>query len=496
MMARSRLKRILSVEALGWAILLLALAAALTVRLRMLDIPLERDEGEYAYTGQLLLQGVPPYKLAYSMKLPGTPVAYALVMAAFGRTIQGIHLGLLLINLAAVMLIFLISKRLSGILAATSAAAAYALLSVSQSVLGFAAHATHFVVIMALCGVFFLLKAQEADKKYIFLSGIFFGLAFLMKQQGIFFVLLGIFWLSYKSSWRAAAVYALGAAIPFAAACLFLFLAGVFPKFWFWVFQYAPHYSSGLRLDAALKLFQDQLLQVIRPFWPLWCIAALGFFCGKNRIFLIAFAAASFLTILPGFIFREHYFVTLLPAVALLAGSAVSSAAKKSAVPIFIFGGLLIISIFQQRHYLFQASPAEVSRKAYGANPFAESPEIARYLKANSSPEDIVAVLGSEPQVYFYANRRSATGYIYTYPLMEKQPYALRMQDEMIREIEKNNPRYLVFVNVPASWLRRSDSADLIFSWAQRYLADGYALDKAIRLQPSYTALIYRRRSI
>jgi hypothetical protein len=38
---------------------------------------LERDEGEYAYAGQLMLQGIPPYQLAYTMKLPGPFAAYA-----------------------------------------------------------------------------------------------------------------------------------------------------------------------------------------------------------------------------------------------------------------------------------------------------------------------------------------------------------------------------------------------------------------------------------
>jgi len=46
-------------------------------------------------------------------------------------------------------------------------------------------------------------------------------------------------------------------------------------------------------------------------------------------------------------------------------------------------------------------------------------------------------VLGSEPQIYFYSGRRSATGYLYMYSLTEEQKYALRMQKEMIGEIEK-----------------------------------------------------------
>ena len=53
---------------------LVALAVCLVavfVRLRLIDVPLDRDEGEYALTAWLLTQGVPPYLAAYTMKLPG-----------------------------------------------------------------------------------------------------------------------------------------------------------------------------------------------------------------------------------------------------------------------------------------------------------------------------------------------------------------------------------------------------------------------------------------
>src|SRR6266536_4713193 len=84
----------------------------IAIRIRLLGIPLERDEGEYAYAGQLMLQGIPPYKLAYNMKFPGTYAAYAVVMSIFGQTISGIHLGLLLVNAAAVVLVFFLARRL------------------------------------------------------------------------------------------------------------------------------------------------------------------------------------------------------------------------------------------------------------------------------------------------------------------------------------------------------------------------------------------------
>jgi hypothetical protein len=44
----------------------------LIARIHLLSFPFERDEGEYAYIGKLILEGHPPYTLEYNMKFPGT----------------------------------------------------------------------------------------------------------------------------------------------------------------------------------------------------------------------------------------------------------------------------------------------------------------------------------------------------------------------------------------------------------------------------------------
>ena len=71
-----------------WALATIVFTLVVAIRIRLLGIPLERDEGEYAYAGQLILQGIPPYKLAYNMKFPGTYAAYAVIMSIFGQTIS------------------------------------------------------------------------------------------------------------------------------------------------------------------------------------------------------------------------------------------------------------------------------------------------------------------------------------------------------------------------------------------------------------------------
>jgi len=473
-----------------------------TIRIRLLQTPLERDEGEFAYMGQLMLQGIPPYLLAYNMKLPGIYAACALIMAVFGQTIAGIHIGLMVVNAIAIILLFLLTRRLFDNVAGVVAAASYALLSVSPSVLGTSAHATQFIVPFALGGTLLLLKSLDSGKySTLFLSGLLYGLAFIMKQHGVFFMAFGVIYLVWsmirkqprdlKRVASGTGLLMFGSAIPFVVSCTALYAVGVFPKFWFWTFTYGSQYVSEVPISNAMHNFMIQAPWAIGPWGFLWGIAGIGltaiFWNEKARLswfFLVGFALFSFLTICPGFFFRSHYFVTMLPAVALLAGVAVSAmiqllSERKRRFPIQIAPALLItiamvIPTLKMSNFFFRATPAEACRMMYSVNPFPESIEIGKYIKNHSAEDDKIAVLGSEPQLFFYANRKSATGFIYVYGLMEPQDYASRMQRDMIHEIETVRPKYAVIVDIPTSWLRRPDSDTTIFSWAQIYLGLNY----------------------
>jgi hypothetical protein len=56
--------------------------------------------------------------------------------------------------------------------------------------------------------------------------------------------------------------------------------------------------------------------------------------------------------------------------------------------------------------------PSDAVRMIYGPNPFSEAVRVAEYLQEHTNPTDTIAILGSEPEIYFYAHRHSATGYI------------------------------------------------------------------------------------
>ena len=263
----------------------------------------------------------------------------------------------------------------------------------------------------------------------------------------------------------------------------------MFEQFWFWTIKYAGQYGSQVSIADGLRIFANNLPNAVGTAWPIWGIAASGLvMCMVNRtlrtraVFLTTFAFFSILAVCPGFYFRPHYFILVLPAVFLLAGVAVTAALDTIRfgaqnfrfVVLLLFGFALAWPMWAEADFFFERPLAEANRMVNGTNPFPESIKIGEYIRAQSSVSDTIAVLGSEPQIYFYSRRHSATGYIYTYGLMEPQPYAHQMQQEMMREIETAHPKFLVMVVVNKSWLAGRDSDQSILRWADAYCDANY----------------------
>jgi hypothetical protein len=235
-----------------------------------------------------------------------------------------------------------------------------------------------------------------------------------------------------------------------------------------------------------------------RLFWWTGLVGLIVLFFSKdvriNRWLILLFVVFSALCVIPGFYFRPHYFIAFLPALAMLIGIAINflieilskfKLSKLSFIPVLLFVFLVYQNIHLSRQAFFKDDPRFLSKRMYGsANPFPESIEIAKFIRANSGTNDKIAILGSEPQIYFYSDRLPATGYIYAYPLMENQPYSRDMQQDMIAEIEKNQPKFLIMINSAMSWLRKQDSSNDIFDWYGRY-RENYNLAGLVELNPN-----------
>ena len=298
-----------------------------------------------------------------------------------------------------------------------------------------------------------------------------------------------------------AMVLATGIMLPVALLFLWMFTAGTFERFWFWCMNYGSQYAGSESVSRTFANLALNLGGLQNDFLVLWLLAPLGWlllwngnYKYRTKLFITVLALISLVSVFPGFYFRQHYFVMLLPILSILAAIAIDSIGKwisgkskiigSAGAGILIFVLVSLAGIIPLRWYLFEQNMFAVSRSIYNSNPFPESLTIGRYIKNNTAETDRVAILGSEPQIYFYADRLSATGYIYTYSLMEDQAFNVRMQEEMIAEIEAQQPEVLIFCRVPQSWLVRKESPDKILDWVNTYTTAHYDETGVMEIPP------------
>jgi len=442
--------------------------------------------------------------MAYNLKLPGTYYSYALMMAVFGQSSRGIHLGLMVVCLGSMVLTYLVARRLFDNHAAAIAAVVVGLVSVSPTLYGQAAHATHFVTFFMLIGFYLLLQASYGHRLlFSLLGGLAMGLAGLCKQPGMIFWLFGPFVLLIlrdktdcppgsspsgvppRKALLSLLAYGAGLMIPLGLTILGLRFAEVFDRFWFWTMVYPQAYGSRIPVASAWMNFKARLPEVTSVFTALWVMAGLGVPAlllhparAGSRVVAALFLIFSFLTCIPGFLFRQHYFLPLVPALGIMVGVLIATINERAGkrlrsaplVTAALFAVIVASGLIMQRGFFFEPNLTELCRKLYGGNPFPESLPVAEYIKQNTREDDRVFVYGSEPQLYFYSNRKSATGYIYMYDLAYHHPYLGRMQSDMIREVELNRPRMIVYVSTSMSWLAEPKVVDPLSDWLAGYL--------------------------
>ncbi|MFT5051325.1 MAG: hypothetical protein ACI8QZ_002736 [Chlamydiales bacterium] len=473
------------------ALALIALAF-FAVRWRWFGVPFERDEGEYAYGGQLLLDGVPPYVGIYNMKLPGIYAIYALLLASGGSAVRAVHAGLAAADVASFIALYVLARRLFDAATGIACAAVLAVLFLLPSVQASSANAEHFVLPFALWGLATLARVHDGRSglggRQLLLAGMLLGLAVLVKQHGALLAAAGVMTVALQRApgadapgrWSGSALVSLGIVLPYALTVALYAAGGHLSDFWHWTVSYAMRYTQEAPISMGLErlakrsgaLFMDAPLILSAATLGLVLLVA-NARLRRHWRFIAPVVLGSAAAITPGFYFRPHYFVLLLPAAALLAvaGVRVLTGPRQR---VFMGTALALVAGVPLLHseWLFALSPTEVSRRLYGDNPFPESLVVGDYLAQHAAPDDRLLVLGSEPQIYVYSGLRGATGFVYTYALMEQHEFARSMQEQLIRETEEVEPRWMVMVRHPQSWVRRAESDPLIFRWSERSLAD------------------------
>ena len=125
-------------------------------------------------------------------------------------------------------------------------------------------------------------------------------------------------------------------------------------------------------------------------------------------------------------------------------------------------------------NYYFSPDYTEILRNVYGNNPFPETWEIGNYLNSKMTKDDEVTVIGSEPELYIYTNKKPASKHIFFSAMMENAEFSKQWQRDYVNDIEKSKPKYIVYYRVPISLLAQPNSDKYIFNWIDPFFQKFY----------------------
>jgi 4-amino-4-deoxy-L-arabinose transferase-like glycosyltransferase len=476
------------------------------LRWRLLDIPLERDEGGFAYMGYTWLNGTPLFSDYVDVKPPMIYILYGIFEGLFGATPKGIHTGLFIFNLGFTITFYFYIKKKFSFGTAVISSLVFIFLSALPNVFGFAAHATQLLLWPAIAGIWLTDYSLEKSKiHYLVPAGFLLGMAFLVKQQAIGFMLLAGFYLTYLTlikdkNWKrwlfTGSILTISALSPYLICIIWFYFSGNLNNFWYWTYVWPAQFAATQtgNIDV-FKMMYNMVTNNIEIFWYLGLsgviLSCLDQWSAENKVFTVLLAIFGFISLSVGFHYYPHYFVVLLPAISLGVGLAfhftyrILSRFTQNTIftyPAMIFAFILLFykQYTPQKNYFTKTKKADIVRQVYGTNPFQESYILGNKIKSMSKSGDSILVLGSEPELLFYAKLPTISQHMHYYQLVDGGPQNDSLQTELITKVEKSKPRFLVFARSGFSWLVK-DPNNQLFQWVNK-LFQSYNLKGVINI--------------
>ena len=483
---------------------LLATTCALPILLYLpfLQEPFELDEGFYATVVQVILDGGLPYRDAFGHQPPLIFGWYALSFLIFGQHVWAPRLVAAGLMSATTLVVYAQGRLLFSGREALLAALAFAL-SIGVARFHTNANAEYFMLLPLTAGlVTFTLGQQTGRLPWFFLSGVLSGMAIMTKEVCVFNFVFLVVWTLYPA-WRRRGLdrQQLSSVALLVGGCSLVAVLTIAPFVGLGVFadyldsvlfagQYVGNRSTLERVLGILDTFRFPFI-VAGPWMALSLFGCVYLIRnGDNRWgwLIVGWLVASMLSLI--FVGRlyAHYFVNLLPALGLMAPLGVrflrdrwQAAPARAAAFVFIVGVLAVGAIAINGQVYLHGSADERHLSKFAGDPGrweVQSPALASYIADKTSPDESIFVLGFEAQLYFYADRRSATRYL------DDHPFAADYSriETALEDLKEETP---TFVIDSARYQMRGYSYDR--SGFDKFLADRYEY-----LGKMYYADVYR----
>jgi hypothetical protein len=447
----------------------------LIARIRLLAMPLERDEGSFAYIGHWLLRGRELYTDMLDSKLPGLYTIYGIFTTLFGLTPTGVHMALLISNIVSAVCFYYLVKELYNRQTASITTSFFLFLVVSLNIGGFASHATQLLTPFILGGSLLFWRGIQSGRGFLFLlAGLCIGIAFTIKQQAaIYGILLALIWWPARLIWyrkeNAKLPFlewiwlGIGGLLPLLLVVGYFFSSDRFDEFYNWTVT-QPFHLAGSFAEPKYKILFRILPRIIQQFEGLYILAGAGliftFLSGYKKgssWFGFFFAILGILSVVIGTAYYNHYFVLAMPGIALLAAISLDWISRKtgkygSLLGIAIALGLVVLSMRGRSDYYFNPDYAKIHFEVYNRNMFPEIEKIGRELAKRVPEGQRIGVMGSEPEVLVAAGRESCSRHLMVYSLLSDPELSPPLQQEYVGEMKECAPEYIVWNTISSSW--------------------------------------------
>lgn len=459
-------------DKLFWGILGGTLAVVLFARLSLLAIPLERDEGGYAYIGERLFGSQLLYSDMLDIKLPGLYFLYWLFNQLPGEPGVGIHLGLLLMHAGALALFLKWTRTAFNFPVAAVATSLFAVSALMPGVFGFAAHATQLIQLPVMGALLLLWQYVQnpEGRRWLHLVGIglLLGFAFTVKQPAVVFILfaIGVLMLgdgSFVQKTARAFVLGLATLVPFGAIVGYFYAQGRFDDFWLWTFTMPT--AQTVSADDSFFYLKTLVPRMIGNHWLFWGLGILSLgvlpftgFSKSAKAWSVSLLLLSILSAAIGLGFMPHYFIPAIPWAALGIAASLYWLTEKyasgnkttlAAVSMVLIG----LPVLMNAGYFFKPNYPEIMEKCYPWNGFAEAKAISAELKKRLNPGERIAILGSEPEINYYTGTEHCSPQLYMYPVIREHKLKTKFQQQFLRNIAECDAEYVVLTASEASWM-------------------------------------------
>lgn len=432
--------------------------------LPVMGSPFERDEGTYATIAQGVLDGKVPYRDLFDNKPPLIYGWYALSFALFGESVWAPRiLAACLLSLTTLAL-FGQAKLVMPRGVAYTAAAVFAL-STGLPWVALHANTEAYMLLPLVTSLTAFTLGMRSGRLWWFMAcGALGGLAVMTKQVAVWNVIaLAV----VAASWRAseptglaerlgpAACILGGAAAAVTAVMIPFIYTGSAGDFFYATFSYNWLYVGAISMAERLLNAGYGLLLFFGVAAPVIVAGLVGLYAlwrqrRRQAYYALAvWAVGSAVGVGTGGRFFPHYFLHLLPALAILSAVVFYDAWQRRQFAVVskpvIAVGVALVVISAGTNAVLYIFPREaehvVAESVYYQKEWEEdSDELAAFIERRTEPGDTIFNLGREPQLYFYADRQPPGRYFYDWAVN----YDERNLQEMLVDLRAARPKYII----------------------------------------------------